>query len=112
MDILEILEVHVSDRGIKRRDFLGKTALGLFTAGFGLPKLKAGSHGQERPDKIVYRTLGRTNFRIPVVSFGGMNSDSPDLNPCRRTEYHPRNRRCRSLRRGSHCIQLCPGAQG
>jgi len=69
----------MSDRGIKRREFLGKTALGLFTAGFGLPKLKAGTPGQERPNKIVYRTLGRTNLRIPVVSFGVMNSDSPDL---------------------------------
>ena len=69
----------MSDRRIKRRDFLGKTALGLFTAGFGLPKLKAGAHGQERSNKIVYRTLGRTNLRIPVVSFGVMNSDSPDL---------------------------------
>jgi len=69
----------MSHRGIKRREFLGKTALGLFTAGFGLPKLKAGIPCQERSNKIVYRTLGRTNLRIPVVSFGVMNSDSPDL---------------------------------
>jgi predicted aldo/keto reductase-like oxidoreductase len=79
MSILKILEVNMSDRGIKRREFLGKTALGLVAAGFGLPKLKAGDLGQEQPNKIIYRTLGRTNLRIPVVSFGVMNSDSPDL---------------------------------
>jgi predicted aldo/keto reductase-like oxidoreductase len=69
----------MSDRGIKRREFLGKTALGLITAGFGLPKLGNGAPGQEPSDKIITRTLGRTNLRIPVVSFGVMNSDSPDL---------------------------------
>jgi predicted aldo/keto reductase-like oxidoreductase len=69
----------MSEKRIKRRDFLGKTAMGLFSAGFGLPKLKAGIPCQEKADNIVYRTLGRTNLRIPVVSFGVMNSDSPDL---------------------------------
>jgi predicted aldo/keto reductase-like oxidoreductase len=69
----------MSDRGIKRREFLGKTALGLVAAGVGLPKLKVGNFGQELSHKIVYRTLGRTNLRIPVVSFGVMNSDNPDL---------------------------------
>jgi predicted aldo/keto reductase-like oxidoreductase len=69
----------MSDTGIKRREFLGKTALGLFTAGFGLPKLIRATTGQEQSHKILYRTLGRTNLRIPVVSFGVMNSDSPDL---------------------------------
>lgn len=69
----------MSDTGIKRREFLGKTALGLFTAGFSLPKLIRATTGQEQSHKILYRTLGRTNLRIPVVSFGVMNSDSPDL---------------------------------
>jgi predicted aldo/keto reductase-like oxidoreductase len=69
----------MNHRGIKRREFLGKTALGLLTAGIGLPKLKAGTTDLKQPHKIIYRTLGRTNFRIPLVSFGVMNSDSPDL---------------------------------
>ncbi len=69
----------MSNEGIKRREFLGKTARGLFSAGFGYSILKAESPGQERDHKIVYRTLGRTNLRIPLVSFGVMNSDSPDL---------------------------------
>jgi predicted aldo/keto reductase-like oxidoreductase len=69
----------MSDKGIKRREFIEKTAFGIFAAGFGLPKLKFGMPGQERSHKIIYRTLGRTNLRIPLVSFGVMNSDSPDL---------------------------------
>lgn len=69
----------MSKKGIKRREFLGKTALGLFSAGIGLQKLVAGTPNQERSNKIVCRTLGRTNLRIPLVSFGVMNSDSPNL---------------------------------
>jgi predicted aldo/keto reductase-like oxidoreductase len=69
----------MSYRGIKRREFLAKTVLGLLAAGIGLPNLKAGNPKQERSTKIVYRMLGRTNLRIPLVSFGVMNSDSPDL---------------------------------
>jgi len=64
-------------RGISRRRFLGQAAsAGVVTAGFGSPAL-----GLEvpAPPKIVTRTLGRTGLKLPVVSFGVMNSDSPDL---------------------------------
>lgn len=64
---------------MKRREFMGKSALGLFTTGLGLPLLNSRPLQGESPYKIVYRTLGRTNLRIPVVSFGVMNTDSPDL---------------------------------
>ncbi len=66
---------------MNRRDFIGKSAFGLFSAGFTLPFLSKKSihrNAREEP-KIIYRTLGRTKFRIPVVSFGVMNSDNPDL---------------------------------
>jgi predicted aldo/keto reductase-like oxidoreductase len=46
------------------------------TAGFGLPALGLEESGDP---KIVTRTLGRTGLELPVVSFGVMNSDSPDL---------------------------------
>ena len=64
---------------INRREFIGKAAAGLFSTGLGLPLLKTNAFSTDQPHKIVYRTLGRTNLRIPVVSFGVMNSDSPDL---------------------------------
>jgi predicted aldo/keto reductase-like oxidoreductase len=65
--------------GIKRREFIGKAALGLFSTGLGLRYLKADSIQSDQPQKLIYRTLGRTGLRIPVISFGVMNSDSPDL---------------------------------
>jgi len=64
---------------MKRREFIGKSALGLFSTGLGLPLLKAKPASENSPYKMVYRTLGRTNLQIPVVSFGVMNTDSPDL---------------------------------
>lgn len=64
---------------MNRREFFGKAAFGLFSAGLATPFLKKGAASQEQLPKIVYRTLGRTNLRIPIISFGVMNSDSPDL---------------------------------
>jgi len=64
---------------INRRDFIGKAAAGLFSTSFALPFLKAHSTDRDQSQKIVYRTLGRTKLRLPVVSFGVMNSDNPDL---------------------------------
>lgn len=69
----------MSKNSINRRQFIGKTTLGLLSTGLGLPLLKASSFNSGQPQKIILRTLGRTNLRIPVVSFGVMNSDSPDL---------------------------------
>ncbi|MFW6123585.1 MAG: aldo/keto reductase [Acidobacteriota bacterium] len=64
---------------MKRREFIGKSALGLFTTGLGIPLLKSQPRQEKSPYKTVSRTLGRTNLRLPVVSFGVMNTDSPDL---------------------------------
>ena len=64
---------------INRREFIGKASAGLFSTGLALPLFKTSAVSADQPQKIVYRTLGRTNLRIPVVSFGVMNSDSPDL---------------------------------
>lgn len=64
---------------MKRREFIGKATLGFFSAGLATPFLKKGIASQDNEPKIIYRTLGRTNLRIPIVSFGVMNSDSPDL---------------------------------
>lgn len=64
---------------IKRREFIGKATLGLCSTGLAFPFLKSNAFSSEQPQKIIYRTLGRTKLRIPVVSFGVMNSDSPDL---------------------------------
>ena len=64
---------------MKRREFIGKAAFGMVAAGLSTPFTKKVTAGQEQQPKIIYRTLGRTDLRIPIVSFGVMNSDSPDL---------------------------------
>jgi hypothetical protein len=64
---------------MKRREFIGKAAFGIVAAGLSTPFAKKVVAGQEQPPEIMYRTLGRTDLRIPIVSFGVMNSDSPDL---------------------------------
>lgn len=69
----------MSKNSINRRQFIGKTTLGVLATGLGLPLLKASSFNSDQRQKIILRTLGRTKLRIPVVSFGVMNSDSPDL---------------------------------
>ena len=67
-------------KSIERREFLEKSIFGLLSTGLGLPLMSKNVHGgQSQAPKIVSRTLGRTKLQIPVVSFGVMNSDSPDL---------------------------------
>jgi predicted aldo/keto reductase-like oxidoreductase len=65
--------------GISRRKFVVRTAFGLITAGLGVSAVRAADTELGKSPKIVYRTLGKTKLRIPLVSFGVMNSDSPDL---------------------------------
>ncbi len=69
----------MGQRGMNRREFVIKSAVGLMAAGIGLRPARTWGAEATKSPKMVYRTLGRTGFRIPLVSFGVMNSDSPDL---------------------------------
>lgn len=69
----------MAKKQMNRRRFIGSTAAGLVSAGFALPKLKAAPLSLQSGNGIKIRTLGNTGLQIPVVSFGVMNSDSPDL---------------------------------
>ena len=66
-------------KGMKRRDFLGSAAAGIVGAGVAMSPIKA--HAEEKPKKtkFIFRPLGKTGVSLPIVSFGVMNSDSPDL---------------------------------
>ena len=67
-------------QSIKRRHFLGKSVSGLITTGLGIPLLNPAARArQTQTPQIIYRTLGRTGLRMPIVSFGVMNTSSPDL---------------------------------
>ncbi|UCC40373.1 MAG: aldo/keto reductase [Candidatus Aminicenantes bacterium] len=69
----------MKQKRMKRRDFIGKAAFGFLSAGISIPIARANLTDKNQSYKIIYRTLGRTRLRIPIVSFGVMNSDSPDL---------------------------------
>jgi len=62
-----------------RRSFL-KAGLASLAAGAAMPRLLA-APAPPAPAKrpLVYRTLGRTGLKLPVVSMGVMNADNPNL---------------------------------
>ena len=63
-------------KSMNRREFMERSGLGLVSAGLGLPLLNASC---TQSPKTIFRTLGRSGLKIPVVSFGVMNSDSPHM---------------------------------
>ena len=67
---------------IKRRSFLKLGVTGLAGATM-LPSAltaKNSSRSQEKNEsKFIYRTLGKTGIKLPVVSMGVMNADNPNL---------------------------------
>ncbi|MDR0692623.1 MAG: aldo/keto reductase [Prevotellaceae bacterium] len=69
-------------KNLNRRNFLRLTAAG--SAGLLIPsKLPAMTNRKSRPDDekntMEYRTLGRTGFKVPVLSMGVMRADNPNL---------------------------------
>ncbi len=60
-----------------RREFLLKSTAGVIGTGAAATMLQAGE--QQKKGKIIYRRMGRTNLEVPILSFGVMNTDSPDL---------------------------------
>ena len=34
---------------------------------------------EEKEEKIIYRTLGKTGIKLPVITMGVQNSDNPNL---------------------------------
>jgi len=63
---------------INRRGFLKTGITG--TAGLVAlsPVLSASKSSQEKKN-IIYRSLGKTGIKVPVVSFGIMRADNPNL---------------------------------
>jgi predicted aldo/keto reductase-like oxidoreductase len=68
---------------IGRRDFIRSTLAG-FGGLFVLPPVNWKQEmrvveTKEKERKFVYRTLGRTGLKLPVINMGVMNSDNPNL---------------------------------
>jgi aryl-alcohol dehydrogenase-like predicted oxidoreductase len=71
----------MKNEGVSRRWFIGGAATGVVSAGLelsGYSQAEAAEHEAPAPE-ISYRVLGRTGLKIPLISFGVMNSDNPDL---------------------------------
>jgi len=68
---------------MKRRGFIGQGLAGIAVAAVRPMAALAGSRQMEnapiKAKKIVYRTLGRTGLKLPVVNMGVMNADNPEL---------------------------------
>jgi len=62
-----------------RRGFLLSSTVGISSASLAAPVAQAATDEKGKNPKFVYRTMGRTKLEVPVVSFGVMNTDSPDL---------------------------------
>jgi len=72
----------MKNKGVSRRLFIGGAATGVVSAGLELSGRSRAAEAveQETPaSEISYRVLGRTGLKIPLISFGVMNSDNPDL---------------------------------
>lgn len=61
-----------------RRNFIKKGAAGLAGAAV-LPAVLQGEKKADKKKKLIYRTLGKTGIKLPVVSMGVMNADNPKL---------------------------------
>ncbi len=73
----------MSKKVIGRRDFMKSTLAGVGGLFF-LPPIKSKAEvkvveakGKEK--KFVYRTLGKTGIKVPVINMGVMNTDNPSL---------------------------------
>ncbi|OGC03609.1 hypothetical protein A2V82_10845 [candidate division KSB1 bacterium RBG_16_48_16] len=62
-----------------RREFLRGSVAGVLGASLTAPLLRAETDEKKKNPKLIYRTMGRTKLEVPVLSFGVMNTDSPDL---------------------------------
>ncbi len=73
----------MKNRKFDRRRFIKSGILGLAGTAAGNAFLKASpKHSnklREEKEAFIYRTLGRTGFKLPIVSMGVMNADNPNL---------------------------------
>lgn len=61
-----------------RRDFIKKSLTGITAAAIA-PSLIKSEVKKAKKGKLIYRTLGKTGMKIPIVSMGVMNAENPKL---------------------------------
>jgi len=65
-------------RGFLKSSVIGATGLVVGQKAFAGSSDKSSASGKDEA-KIVYRTLGKTGIRLPIVSMGVMRADNPNL---------------------------------
>lgn len=69
-----------NSRTVGRRTFLKIGAAGLTSLALPLSsQTPSPSPAPKKKGKFIYRTLGKTGLRVPIVSMGVMNADNPNL---------------------------------
>ncbi len=72
-----------ADKAVDRKGFIKKSfagAAGIAFVGSARASLHHTESSLQQPErKMIYRTLGKTGLKLPVVSMGVMNSDNPAL---------------------------------
>ena len=69
----------MSKKGMSRRDFLKSSAAGMGSFIYLSSHEKRPEERKEAPPKMVYRVLGKTGIRLPVITMGVMNTSNPAL---------------------------------
>jgi len=65
------------DKG--RREFLKKSIAGIIVLPAVFNKNVKADEPKSNSSKFIYRTLGKTGLKLPIVSMGVMNADNPNL---------------------------------
>ncbi|MGA2407940.1 MAG: aldo/keto reductase [Bacteroidales bacterium] len=68
---------NINRRGFLRTGITG--AVGIVALSPSLAAAASATLKSEQQKDIIYRTLGKTGMRVPVISFGVMRSDNPNL---------------------------------
>ena len=73
-----------ADSNVTRRDFIGSAVTGIVSMGLVGTMPAAGAaevekKGKSEQGELLYRVLGGTKIRLPIVSMGVMNASNPEL---------------------------------
>ena len=64
---------NINRRGFLRTGIAGAAGIVALSPSF------ISARSDEQQEGIIYRTLGKTGMKVPVISFGVMRADNPNL---------------------------------